>query len=42
MDRLKQYREFIKEILREYDRIVLQSPEPGVDSVLSFDEEHDT
>jgi hypothetical protein len=42
MDKLTKYRKIIKNILREYQKLASQTPNPsGVDSVLALDEERD-
>jgi hypothetical protein len=42
MDKLNRYRNAIKKILTEYERLASQTPNPaGVDSILAFDEQRD-
>jgi len=42
MEKLNQYRNIIKKILTEYDKLASQTPNPeGVDIVLAFDEKRD-
>ncbi|WP_427161846.1 XisI protein [Aliinostoc sp. HNIBRCY26] len=42
MEKLTSYRNLIKNILSEYEKLASQTPNPyGVDSVLAFDEQRD-
>jgi hypothetical protein len=41
MDKTGKYRQLIKNILTQYHELVSKQPQAGVDSVLSFDDEHD-
>jgi len=42
MEKLNQYRNIIKKILTEYDKLASQTPNPeGVDSILAFDKKRD-
>lgn len=41
MDKLNHYRECIKKVLTEYDRLVRQSPNHRLETCLVFDETHD-
>lgn len=41
MDKIAQYRNAIKALLNQHHELVSQQPQPGVDSLLAFDDEHD-
>lgn len=41
MDKIAYYRNLIKTLLTQHNEAVSRQPQPGVESLLAFDEEHD-